>query len=75
MHVCSVTFNSLQLQRVNQAPQSMGLSQQEYWSELPFPPPGIFPTQELNLWLLHWQTDSFTTDPLGKPCNSNNVHY
>ena len=24
----------------HQAPLSMGLSRQEYWSELPFPPPG-----------------------------------
>ena len=24
---------------------SMGYSRQEYWSELPFPPPGDFPTQ------------------------------
>ena len=29
-----------------QAPLSMGLSRQEYWSGLPFPPPGIFPIQE-----------------------------
>ena len=28
---------------------------------------GIFPTQGLNLRLLHWQVDSVTTDPLGKP--------
>ena len=27
--------------------------QQEYWSELPFPPPGIFLTQGLNVSLLH----------------------
>ena len=30
---------------------------------------GTFPTQELNsclLCLLHWQADSFTTEPLGK---------
>ena len=26
-----------------QAPLSMGLSRQEYWSELPFPPPGDLP--------------------------------
>ena len=26
-----------------QAPLSMGLSQQEYWSGLPFPPPGDLP--------------------------------
>ena len=31
-----------------QAPLSIGLSRQKYWSGLPFPSPGIFPTQELN---------------------------
>ena len=28
-----------------QAPLSVGVSRQEYWSELPFPPPGVFPIQ------------------------------
>ena len=32
----------------HQAPLSMEFSRQEYWSELPFPPPGIFLTWELN---------------------------
>ena len=32
----------------HQAPLSMGSSSQEYWSGLPCPPPGIFPTQRLN---------------------------
>ena len=35
---------------------SVGFSRQEYWSGLPCPPPGIFPTQGLNshpLNLLH----------------------
>ena len=44
-----------------QAPLSMGLSRQEYWSGLPFPTLGIFPTQRSNphlLCLLHWQVDS-----------------
>ena len=31
----------------------MRFSRQEYWSELPFPSPGIFLTQGLNLHLLH----------------------
>ena len=31
----------------------MGFSRQEYWSGLPFPSPGIFLTQGLNLGLLH----------------------
>ena len=32
----------------HQAPLSMEFSRQEYWSGLPFPSPGIFPTQGLN---------------------------
>jgi len=32
-----------------QIPRSMEFSRQEYWSRLPFPVPGIFPTQGLNL--------------------------
>ena len=37
----------------HQAPQSMEFSRQEYWSGLPFPSPGIFPTQGSNPGLLH----------------------
>ena len=33
---------------IYQAPPSMGFSRQEYWSGLPFPSPGIFPTQGSN---------------------------
>ena len=39
---------------------SMEFSRQEYWSGLPFPSLGIFPTQGLNpdlLCLLPWQRD------------------
>ena len=32
----------------HQAPLSMGFSRQEYWSGLPRPPPGTFPSQVLN---------------------------
>ena len=49
---------------------SMGFSRQEYWSNLPFPSPGYFPNQELNLRhlpLLYWQSSSFTSVPAGKP--------
>ena len=38
---------------------------------------GIFPTQESNLWvlhLLHWQADSFPTEPPGKPLQWNITH-
>ena len=44
-----------------QAPLSMKFSRQEYWSRLPCPPLGIFPTQGSTqnlLCLLHWQEGS-----------------
>ena len=50
-----------------QAPLSLGFPRQEYWSGLPFPPPGIFQTQGSNLHvlcLLHWQADLL---PLSHP--------
>ena len=40
-----------------------GISQQEYWSGLPFLPQGIVSTHRWNpslLYLLHWQVDFFT---------------
>ena len=45
----------------HQTPLAMAFSRREYWSGLPFPSPGIFPTQGLNsshLCLLHWKGDS-----------------
>ena len=62
MHACMLSrFSPVRLFATpwtvtHQAPLSMGFSRQEYWSGLPFPPQGIFPTQESNwhlLWLLH----------------------
>ena len=53
---------------VCQAPLFMELSRQENWSGLPFPPPGIFPTQRSNphlLCLMHWQVDSLPLVPPG----------
>ena len=52
------------------SPLSMGFSRQEYWSGLPCPPPGIFPTQGSNpclLRLLRWQAGSLPPAPPGKP--------
>ena len=34
---------------------------------------GIFPTQGSNPHLLHWQADSLTTEPPGKPCGSHQL--
>ena len=56
-----------------QAPLSMGFSRQEYWSGLPVPPPGIFPTQGRNLCLLRllrWHVGSL---PLASPGKSKNI--
>ena len=49
---------------------SMSLSRQEYWSGLSCPPLGIFPTQGLNLsllHLLHWLVGSLPLLPPEKP--------
>ena len=51
-----------------QAPLSMGFSWQEYWSGLPFPPPGDLPnTGDLpkGRHLLHGQADSLPLSHLG----------
>ena len=53
-----------------QASLFMGFSRQEYWSGLPFPPPGNFPNPGIKRRIpaappLH--PDSFTAEPLGKP--------
>ena len=38
---------------------SMGFPRQEYWSGLPFPPPGDLLTQGSNPSLLYWQADLY----------------
>ena len=59
--LCFVTLWTV----AHQAPLSMGFSRQEYWSRLPFPPPGdlsdpgIEPTSPAGGF--------FTTNPQGKP--------
>ena len=47
-----------------------GFSRQEYWSGLPYPPPGDLPNQGLNMCfqhLLHWLVGSLPLVPPGKP--------
>ena len=54
----------------HQDPLPVGFPRQEYWSGLPFPPPGIFPTQGSNpglLHLLHWKVNSSPLSHLGSP--------
>ena len=42
----------------HQAPLSVGFSHQEYWSELPFPPPGDLPDPGIEPESLALQVDS-----------------
>ena len=56
--LCAQLLNCVQLfatswNIAHQAPLSLGILQQEYWSELPCPPPGDLPTQGSNPGLLH----------------------
>ena len=53
-----------------QAPLSMGLFRQEYWSGLPFPPPGGLPDTEVEPASSvppALKGGFFTTEPSGKP--------
>ena len=46
----------------HQAPLSIEFSRQEYWSKLPFPPPGDLPdpgVEPSSLCLLHWPVDYY----------------
>ena len=45
-----------------QAPQSMGLSRQEYWNGLPFPSPGDLPDPGIELRSPELQADSLPTE-------------
>ena len=50
-----------------QATLSTGFSRQEYWSGLPFHPPGHLLHQGRNLCLLYWQVDSLPLSHQGSP--------
>ena len=68
---CSAVSDSLQFPWTvyHQAPLSMGVSRQEYWSGLPFPPPGDLPDPMIQLRSLvspALQADSLPAEPLRK---------
>ena len=50
-----------------QAPLSMGLFRQEYWSELPFPPPGDLPNSGTEPRSPELQAYALSSEPPGKP--------
>ena len=45
----------------------MGFSRQEYWSELPFSPPGDLPDTGIEPTSTALQTDSLSLAPPGRP--------
>ena len=47
----------------HQAPLSMRFSGQEYWSGLPFPPPGYLPNPGTEPWVSHTAGRRFTESP------------
>ena len=50
-----------------EAPLSMELSREEYWSGLPFPSPGNLPDPEIKPRSHTMQADSLPSEPPGKP--------
>ena len=50
----------------HQAPQSMEFSRQEYWSGLPFPPPGDLPDPGIEPRSPMLQADALPSEPPGK---------
>ena len=61
--VCSVVFYSLW--HPLQAPLSMRFPRQEYWSRLPFPPPGSLPDPGIKPESAAWQVDFLPLGHLG----------
>ena len=52
-----------------QAPQSMGFSRQEYWSELPFLSPGDLPNPGIEAGSPTLQADALPSELQGKHCS------
>ena len=51
----------------------MEFSRQEYWSGLPFPPPGDFPDPAMEPGSPTLQADSLPSEPPGKPHKAGQV--
>jgi len=46
----------------------MEFPKQDYWSRLPFPPPGDLPDSRIEPMSPNWQADSFPLSHLGNSC-------
>ena len=53
--------------KAHQSPPSMGFFRQDYWSGLPFPPPGDLPGPGTEPMSPALQVESFLTEPSEKP--------
>ena len=74
MCACSVAESCLTLHSVApKAPPSVGFSRQEYWSGLPFPPPGDLPDPGIEPVSPVLTGGFFTTELPGKPKRSYRV--
>ena len=70
--LCHVLLFVIPWTVARQAPLSMGVSSQEYWSGLPFPPPGDFPDAGIkpaSSVAPALQADFLPSEPLGEACN------
>ena len=61
-------FNSFQTHTIaHQSPQSMGFPRQEYWSGVPWPPPGDLPDPGIQPRCPALKADSLPSEPPEKP--------
>ena len=78
-YACSADRSCLTLWPcVPQAPLSTGFPRQEYWSGLPFLPPGDLPNPGIELTSSTspaWQAGFFSTEPPGKPTAWESLHF
>ena len=65
-----VQFFAIPWTVAHQAPQSMGILRQEYWSGFPSPPPGDLPKQGIEPRSPTLQADSLPSESSGKPKNT-----
>ena len=66
-HFCHVWLYAIPWTTAHQVPLSMGFSRQEYWSGLPFPPPGDLTDPGVKPRSPVLQEDSLLSEPPEKP--------